>query len=192
MLERFTEAARRVVTDARREAREGHYPYVGTEHLLLALTHEESGPAAAVLREAGLTPEHVRSEIARIVGSPRQVLGPDDAEALRSIGIDLEAVVASVEQTFGPGALEDPEHASVGEGRRGPFGGPRFTPRAKKVLELTVREAIARHSHTMGTEHLLLGLIREGKGVAAQILAGTGTSLKTMRARLDDELRRAA
>jgi len=189
MLERFTDAARRVVTRARQDARDGHYPYVGTEHLLLALTQEESGPAAAVLRDAGLTPERVRSEIARIVGTPRQILGPDDAAALRSIGIDLDAVVASVELNFGEGALDDPALASPTGRRRGSVG---FTPRARKVLELTLREAIARHSPTMGTEHLLLGLIREGKGVAAQILAGSGTSLKAMRARLDDELGRAA
>jgi ATP-dependent Clp protease ATP-binding subunit ClpA len=90
-------------------------------------------------------------------------LSDEDAQALSAIGIDLDAVREAVEATFGPGAL-DPEP---------PKGCARipFTPRAKKVLELSLREALRLQHNYIGTEHILLGLIREGDGIAARILA---------------------
>ena len=80
------------------------------------------------------------------------------AKALESLGISLEAVREKVEETIGPAGSA-------------PTGSPPFTPRAKKVLELSLREALQLGHNYIGTEHMLLGLVREGEGVAAQVLA---------------------
>ncbi len=85
------------------------------------------------------------------------------AKALESLGISLEAVRQQVEKI-------------IGQGQQAPSGHIPFTPRAKKVLELSRREAASLGHDYIGTEHILLGLIREGRGVAAQILTGLGAS----------------
>ncbi len=90
------------------------------------------------------------------------------AKALESLGISLEGVREKVEETIGPAGTS----AS---------GAPPFTPRAKKVLELSLREALQLGHNYIGTEHLLLGLIREGEGVAAQVLVSLGADLSRVR-----------
>ena len=110
-----------------------------------------------------------------------------DAEALRTIGIDLEQVTAAVEESFGKGALTRP----IGKGRRKklPWSGPPFVPRAKKVLELSLREALALGHNYIGTEHLLLAIVREGEGMAAAILAQR-IDLDVLRGKVIEELSR--
>ena len=83
------------------------------------------------------------------------------AKALESLGIYLEAVRSQVEEI-------------IGQGQQAPSGHIPFTPRAKKVLELSLREALQLGHNYIGTEHILLGLIREGEGVAAQVLVKLG------------------
>jgi ATP-dependent Clp protease ATP-binding subunit ClpC len=90
------------------------------------------------------------------------------AQALRSLGISLEAVREKVEETIGMAGTA-------------PSGSPPFTPRAKKVLELSLREAMQLGHHYIGTEHLLLGLVREGEGVAATVLVSLGADLGRVR-----------
>jgi hypothetical protein len=90
------------------------------------------------------------------------------AKALESLGISLEAVRVQVEEI-------------VGRGAEAPTGHIPFTPRAKKVLELSLREALALSHNYIGTEHILLGLIREGEGVAAQVLVKLGASFDRVR-----------
>jgi ATP-dependent Clp protease ATP-binding subunit ClpC len=90
------------------------------------------------------------------------------AEALESMGISLEAVREKVEETVGPAGS-------------GSTGSPPFTPRAKKVLELSLREALQMGHNYIGTEHMLLGLVREGEGVAAQVLIELGAELPRVR-----------
>ena len=90
------------------------------------------------------------------------------AKALESLGISLEAVRAQVEEI-------------IGQGQSAPTGHIPFTPRAKKVLELSLREALQLGHNYIGTEHILLGLIREGEGVAAQVLVGLGAGLDRVR-----------
>jgi len=193
MFERFTEAARGVVIRAQVEAHELHHPHIGTEHLLLALLSDESGTAYTVLHGAGIDAPRVRSEITRLVAAPPKLLSPEDAEALRTIGIDPDEVLARIEESFGPGALDPPPPAPRrGLLRRRRSTGTRFTPRAKKVLELSLREAIRLDHHHIGTEHLLLGLIREGNGLAARILTDAGVSLADLRRATLDALGRAA
>jgi ClpA/ClpB-like protein/UvrB/UvrC motif-containing protein len=135
MFDRFTDRARRVVVLAQEEARMLNHNFIGTEHLLLGLVHEEQGVAA---------------------------------KALESLGIRLEAVRQEVEQI-------------VGRGRQAPSGHIPFTPHAKKALELAQRESIDLGHGFIGTEHLLLGLVREGNGVAAQVLVRLGADLNRVR-----------
>ncbi|MET9313934.1 ATP-dependent Clp protease ATP-binding subunit [Kribbella sp. NPDC003505] len=90
------------------------------------------------------------------------------AKALESLGISLEAVRSQVEEI-------------IGQGQQAPSGHIPFTPRAKKVLELSLREALQLGHNYIGTEHILLGLIREGEGVAAQVLVKLGADLNKVR-----------
>lgn len=196
MFERFTDRARAVVVRARNEAQELRHPVIGTEHLLLALLAEEGGLGYAVLHEAGLDGARVRAEVQRLVGTPPRVLGEEDAAALRTIGIDLDAVLARIEESFGPDALEPPRPPEqgrwmLGRGRR-PRGDGRFGPRARKVLELSLREALRLKHRYIGTEHILLGLIREGDGLAAKIITESGVDLADLRRATEAKLRHAA
>jgi hypothetical protein len=93
------------------------------------------------------------------------------ARALQSLGISLEPVRERVRETIGP---------ATGH----PGGSPPFTPRAKKVLELSLREAMQLGHNYIGTEHMLLGLVREGEGVAAQVLLTVGADLLRIRQRV--------
>src|SRR5450755_1164695 len=90
------------------------------------------------------------------------------AKALESLGISLEGVRQQVEEI-------------IGQGQQAPSGHIPFTPRAKKVLELSLREALQLGHNYIGTEHILLGLIREGDGVAAQVLVKLGADLNRVR-----------
>jgi hypothetical protein len=135
MFERFTDRARRVVVLAQEEARMLNHNYIGTEHILLGLSHEGEGVAA---------------------------------KALESLGISLDAVRQQVEEIIGPG-------------QQAPSGHIPFTPRTKKVLELSRREMSRLGHNYVGTEHILLGLIREGDGVGAQVLITLGADLNRLR-----------
>jgi ATP-dependent Clp protease ATP-binding subunit ClpC len=90
------------------------------------------------------------------------------AQALESLGLSLEDVRREVEEI-------------IGQGRAAPTGHIPFTPRAKKVLELSLREALQLGHNYIGTEHILLGLVREGEGVGAQVLQKRGAGLEVVR-----------
>jgi hypothetical protein len=136
MFERFTDRARRVLVLAQEEARLLDHNFIGTEHILMGLIHEQEGVAA---------------------------------RALASLDIHLDAVRAKVDEMVGqvPGSWST--------------GSPPFTPRAKKVLEYSLREALQIGHNYIGTEHLLLGIVREGQGVAAEVLVGLGVPLDRVR-----------
>ena len=201
MFERFTQRARSVVVLAQDEARDLRHDYIGTEHLLLGLLREPSGVTRRVLDQLGIERDAVRSDVVRIVGEgPSSGLGEQDAEALRSIVIDLDEVRRRLEEAFGTGALERWDRKRHGWRRRGrcetvaghpPFAGHiPFTPRAKTVLELSLREARQFGHGYIGTEHILLGLAREREGMAARILAQRGASDQRVRSVVIDELAR--
>jgi hypothetical protein len=135
VFERFTDRARRVLVLAQEEARLLNHNFIGTEHILLGLIHEDDGVAAI---------------------------------ALRSLGIGLEAAREKVEETIGPAGSAT-------------TATPPFTHRAKYVLELSLREALRLGHNYVGTEHLLLGLLREGEGVAVQVLVNLGADLSGVR-----------
>lgn len=194
MFERFTGQARGVVISAQQEARVLSHSYIGTEHLLLGLLSTEAGIAHIVLATAGVDRARVRADIERLVGAPERILSDEDATALRTIGIDLDAVLASIEESFGRDALVGAclPTARRGLGRRRHGGHKRFTPRAKKVLELSLREALRLGHNYIGSEHILLGLLRERRGLAAKILVDGGLSLDGLRQRTLSALDRAA
>ena len=182
MFERFTVGAREVVTTAVAEASSLGHPAVGPEHVLLGLLHPGVGVGREVLNDAGLTADRVRDAVRRrspASGFPTA----DDAESLRSVGIDLDEVMARLEQTLGADAL------APAAARR---GGRRFTPVAKKTLQLALREAVWLKSGAIGSEHVLLGLLRcEDKGISA-LLAELGVEPDDLRRTTLSKLGRAA
>jgi ATP-dependent Clp protease ATP-binding subunit ClpA len=95
------------------------------------------------------------------------------ARALASLGLDLETARQHVEEIVG--------QSKQGNDPEGPSGHVPFTPRAKKVLELSLREALQFSADHIGTEHILLGLVRVGDSVAAQVLIALGMDLSQVR-----------
>jgi ATP-dependent Clp protease ATP-binding subunit ClpA len=176
MFERFTSEARQTVVGAQEEARRLHAARIGTEHLLLALLAQEGSASAAALARHGLVHDSV-AETIRGYGTAEL-----DAEALTTLGIDLDAVRDRVEATFGPGALERVS------GRAAADHIP-FSPRAKKVLELSLREAIALKSKSIADGHIALGLLREGEGLAMKVLHDRGIDTPELRRDLTTALR---
>ena len=181
MLERFTEPARRAVNESQLEMRALHHGYVGTEHLLLALLRQPAEPAAALLVRHGLDLGTARAAVQRLLGESGATI---DGAALETIGIDLDAVTARVEAAFGAGALSGAgtgtgagAASAAGRGRTRTLGRGVFTDRAKKVLELAVRAAQGRGDRSIGSGHLLLGLVREGGGLAVRVLRDHGLDL---------------
>jgi ATP-dependent Clp protease ATP-binding subunit ClpA len=171
MFERFTEPARTVVIGAREEAGALGHGWVGTEHMLIAVLRAPEQPGATALAGLGMTAQGCREAAEAVVSArPGGGLGPQDAEALQEFGIDLDEVRRRTEEAFGPGALDAPDPADRGRRRRLPFGRRRteqpsagrlpFAPRAKKALELSLREAVARKDRHIGVEHVVLGLLR--------------------------------
>ena len=130
-----------------------------TDRARRVLTHAQD--EARLLNHSFIGTEHI------LLGLLREGQGVG-AQALQSLGISLEAVRGKVEETIGVAGTA-------------PTGSPPFTPRAKKVLELSLREALQMNHSYIGTEHLLLGLVREGEGVAATVLVGLGADLGRVR-----------
>jgi ATP-dependent Clp protease ATP-binding subunit ClpA len=184
VFERFTPEARRVVDRAQHEARSLGHNYLGTEHLLLGLFGEDT-VASRAIESVGLTRAAVIGAVRAIVGECPELAPRPDPDALAAVGIDLEQVRRSIEASFGPGALE--RTCAWQRGR-----GSRFTPRAKKTLQLALREAISLGHHYLRPEHVLLGLVREGEGVAAEILRRRSGSLAVVRQAVVMQLRRPA
>jgi ATP-dependent Clp protease ATP-binding subunit ClpA len=199
MFERFTGQARSVVVQAQGHARRLGHNYVGCEHLLLAVSGTDS-VAADVLRLVGVTPESIESARLQVLAdAPAPVL---DREALAAVGIDLDTVRERVEASFGPGALTrqppqqrrrlQPWRRSRRPCNARPAGGylP-FTPRAKRCLERSLREAVARRDGYIGVEHLALAVIATTDGVIPQILSRLGVSAAQARTQILERYRLA-
>jgi ATP-dependent Clp protease ATP-binding subunit ClpA len=168
MFERFTDDARRAVVLAQEEAVALHHGWIGTEHVLLGVLETGSG-GARLLAGFGVDAAGVREDVVRTVGRGDDGIDPD---ALATLGIDLAAVRERVERAFGPGALSRRGHCR----RSGTSRAIPFTARAKKALELTLREAVSLGERELRTEHLVLGLLRERDGVAARVLSERGVT----------------
>ena len=149
---------------AQHEAIAFRHDWIGTEHVLLALLADGSNPTARALRRLGLEAEPVRRELQSILGEAPPAGVAFDAEALRAIGIDLDAVRARVEETFGTGALD---RAQRSHGRCGPSFG--VAPRLKQALDRSRSEA-ERHGREITAGDVLVGLSEQRDSVAAHLL----------------------
>lgn len=187
MFERFTKRARQVVAQALEEARADRRAEIHPEHLLLAMLHDPDCLAVRVMTGLGAGPDAVRLAVEAHREARPGGLAESDAAALRAIGIDLDEVLRSVEANLG-GGLGDPV-SEEDLGRPGRRGRRPFAPDARKVLELAVREAISLRHGWIGTEHLLLGLLRLDRGVVHDALAGLGLRDKDVRAAVVEALR---
>jgi ATP-dependent Clp protease ATP-binding subunit ClpA len=186
VFERFTDKAKAVVHGAQVEAQARAASHVRSEHLLAALlAGPESVAQRALLRDGVDLPALLRT--VRGVPDPASpsTAPQDDAQALAALGIDLDEVRRQVEDAFGPGALERTRAAQRG-GRRG-FA--RWDRSAKKVLELSLREALRMRHNYIGTEHVLLGLLHPGTGAGQELLTGAGVRLESARTHVADLLR---
>ena len=145
--DKFTDKARKVLVLAQEEARALHPPYVGTEHVLLALLKEKEGLAA---------------------------------QALDHLGVTYEATLTCVQQLIkGDASADVSGHLS-------------FTPRVKRVLENSLREAMQMGKSYISTEHLLLGIVREGEGTAIDVLRKLGVEGDAIRSSLNDMVGQSA
>ncbi|MGK5642445.1 Clp protease N-terminal domain-containing protein [Streptomyces sp. URMC 126] len=208
MFERFTKEARSVVIGAQKEAHALHHPRIGTEHLLAAAADRPESPGGATLARLGITAETCREAIRSAAR-----LDEDDAQALRSLGIDLSAVRTRAERAFGPGALDRAPDETDGAGGADRMGGPGgaasrwwpfraaktsrprhlpFTKEAKRALEGSLREALAREERWIGVQHIVLGVLAVGQPSTVKVLRALGTDPEALRAGLLADLRPAA
>jgi ATP-dependent Clp protease ATP-binding subunit ClpA len=197
MFERFTDKARKVVSLAVSKAKEQGDDQVRPVHMLYGLAAAD-GVAAQVLAAVGVDAAAVDRELGRAGGAPPGALGSgdtapvNDAEALAAIGIDLDEIKRRIEDSFGPGALE-----RVPLAPRGPLNWTGRLPLAegsRMTLALALKEAKALHHNYIGTEHLLLGLLRVAErqpygDFAAVTLPDLGLDPADVRTRVLDELR---
>ena len=180
MFERFTEKARTVVVLAQQEARERGDDAIDTGHLLGALFAVPDNLAVLVLEAFSVRRDDVEADL--------RCHGPaadrPDATALAALGIDLDEVRRRVEEAFGPGALD-----RVHRPRARRWGGHiPFARGSRKALELALREAVALGHNYIGTEHVLLGLLRS-EGLAQDVLAARGVRLDAARVIVEELVR---
>lgn len=174
MFERFTKAARRAVEQGVTIARDAHATEVRPDHVLSALLADAESNASRAVGAAAAT--KVRASLTKQRARLAEGLDQDDADALRVIGIDLEDVVRRMEALGGrPGR------------RRGHLP---FTRSAKKALELSLREAIRLGDGFIGTEHLLLGIVRGGDRTVLDALWAAGLSPVDVRTAVEATERR--
>jgi ATP-dependent Clp protease ATP-binding subunit ClpA len=172
---RARQAERFLAAGAQQSRAFGH-DYVGTEHVLLALTEDSGSPAAQALGRLGLTGDVVRREIERVIGPcidpRRRAIDPD---ALATLGIDLDEITRRTEESFGAGALES---ARSGASDRTDGACRCIAPRLKKALELAATEA---GDGPVRPEHMLVSLAAVEDCVAARILGKHGVTLTALR-----------
>ena len=169
MTQRFSGECRQVVGRAHEQARQLGHPFLGTEHLLLALLDEADGYTAAALRSSGTDTGDIRRQILWMIGDRL------DAEALTSLGIDLQRVREVTEKRFGAGALASTRWPTPIKGHLP------LTRRVKTVLELSARAARRLGQQTIRPEHLMLGILDDGAGVAVRALKDTHVEITELR-----------
>ena len=197
MFERFTTSAWTVVDQAVLDAGAMGSPELRTGHLLLALCADD-GPAGRSLAEAGISEALVRTSLVE----PDPTSHPLDRQALLSLGIDLDDVRRVIEQNFGAGALDRAALSAAsagGEHRRRPGwmrrrrgGALRFDADASAALGLALRAAVHLQSRSLGSEHLLLGLLKAPTSDVARALDAAEVDPVALRQNLLILLRRSA
>lgn len=181
MFERFTAEARESVLHAQLEARELRHQWIGSEHVLLGVLWQDTGLARQLLVDAGVDYTTARNRLADLLG------GDDlDAQALASVGIDLDEVRERVDRTFGEGALDAAGSCPP------PRGHIPFSKGAKKSLELALREAINAGHNWIGAEHVLLGVLGDVGNLAHRLLETFAVDPIALRNDLRARLRESA
>lgn len=170
MFERFTHEARAVVEEAQQECRRLGGGAIGPEHLLLGLWAAGGTPAVRALEGLGLEREELRREVGAVALLP-------DAAALQTLGIDLDGVRERVEAAFGPGALERTRRPGAKLHRRS----IPFTPSAKRALELSLRASLELGHRSIGSEHVLLGIVAADDRPVERLLTTRGTDAESVR-----------
>jgi hypothetical protein len=178
MFERFARDAREAVVYAEAQAQVDGADHVGTDLVLLGMTREPSTVAARALAQLGLDRDRVVTAVRALPGTGI------DAKALAGLGIDLEAVRASAEKTFGPGALDD--LAPRAGRRRKPLGHVPFDPESKKLLEVALREAVRLKHNRIDSGHLLLAVARLDETKAHRALWDAGVGAESIRSAVAD------
>ncbi len=184
----LTPRAKKVIELAVDEARRLNHHYIGTEHLLLGLVREGEGIAAGVLASFGIHLEQVRK-------STLIVLNQLGKAAMRVTPDTVSEAAGSSTSSTGDNPLQEnasgmsttpplPPTSSSSSGTSSPDFS-KFTERARKVLALAQEEAQRFQHNYIGTEHLLLGLVREGDGVAAKVLSNLGVELNKVRSAVE-------
>jgi ATP-dependent Clp protease ATP-binding subunit ClpA len=176
MFERFSEPARAVLVTAEAMAIELRSPNLTPGHLLYGCAEAREETAGRPLRDAGITESLIRGALPRTADVPG---GPIDPDALRAIGIDYDGVREAVEQTFGAGALESAPDRRLSSDR---VRKPRFTPEAKRSLQLSLQVAVELRDRRIRPGHLLLGLLRLDDDLVAGIVEQAGTSIASLSA----------
>jgi ATP-dependent Clp protease ATP-binding subunit ClpA len=169
-----------VVLGAHEVARRTDADEVLPSHLFATLVEADGILAVHVLEGLGASRTDLRRVVRDLTGQHPAGLSDDDAEALRVLGIDLDEVVRRIDRDLGG----TPEPAVARHSR------PRFSKGAKKALELSLREAIRLGDGFIGTEHLLLGLVRTGDPVVLRTLAAFDLSPDDVRRGVDEAERR--
>ncbi|RKS08776.1 ClpA/ClpB-like protein [Nocardiopsis sp. Huas11] len=188
MFERFTKHSRDTVRDAVALVTDRGEDKVAPEHLLLALAAQEQSTAARILHEHGVTTAELDAdgEAAGPAG-----LTDEEVDALKAVGVDTDAVFARMREAFGPDALR-PDPAARKPRKRGRLGGA-FDADAKKILELSLREAIALEHRGIDTGHILLALLRHGLSASmATVLTRQGLTYDAARERVRETRDEAA
>ncbi|GLY68003.1 Clp protease N-terminal domain-containing protein [Amycolatopsis taiwanensis] len=170
--QQFGDDARALVRTAHERARVLGHPGIGSEHLLYAVADSPTR-VGAVAREHGLTPDGVAVQTDRLLAGPRSVFDGLDADALASIGIDLDAVREAVEANFGPA------HVSSPWARRRRVRLPGHLPvtgRARSCMQAAVREAGRGSAARVAAHHLGAAVVAADGGLVPPILAALGVS----------------
>jgi ATP-dependent Clp protease ATP-binding subunit ClpA len=158
----LTPSVKQVIADANEESEFLDASFVGTEHLLLALVRQKESVAAQAILNVGLKLEEVRGEVLRLLG--------------REIPVEKDSNVPPR-----PNAVQPAAQAGSGAAKEKSAMYERFTDRARKVMQLANQEAQRFNHEYIGTEHILLGLIKEGAGVAANVLKNLDIDLRKIR-----------
>jgi ATP-dependent Clp protease ATP-binding subunit ClpA len=177
VFERFEPTARQAFVDARQEAGRAGQDQIRSEHVLLGLLREP-GPAADALTAAGLSLESLRAHVRRSDGNAPAGL---DADALGTLGIDLDAVRRATDAAFGPGALD---RAAVRGQSKLPVAGD-----AKQALGRAVHRAQQLGQREVSSGHMLIGILDSRRSGALTALTRAGADIEALRA---DVLQRIA
>ena len=191
MFERFTPDAKQLFLEAEAQRLALEDETVGSGHLLLALSVDE-GPGGEVLRRQGLHADLIKARL-RDSSVPASTSTEEDDQLLQSLGIDVAKIRESLEETFGPGALDKARaHGARNRwGRRsgkqvsgfaGSNGRARWDANAKQVLEQSLRDTLRLGTKHIGPEHIGLGLIVERDGLVSHLLGDEGIDLVELQA----------